>query len=200
MQFSTDRCRRADRHPRGLRPRPACAPPQPAGLDPRHLRFRATSTMRLARLEQVTALQPFDDPPAPRPAAKFRRQRQKGVDPALLIIERETAACYALFAAPANGRRRAAPARRQRRYDPPPARSTPSSPPHPSSPPPDREANCPPGVPRPEPDAHTARAPPSARRAAEPAHEHTHPLLSAGAAPVWAGGWLEKTLDRRPLR
>ena len=34
-------------------------------------------------------------------AEQNRRQRQKGVDPALLIIERETAACYALAAAPA---------------------------------------------------------------------------------------------------
>ena len=68
-------------------------PPQPAGPDPGH--------------RHPPRLRPEDRRPGPgdavsreRPAAQAeqnRLQRQKGVDPALAIIERETAACYALL-------------------------------------------------------------------------------------------------------
>jgi glutamyl-tRNA reductase len=49
---------------------------------------------RIGALDQVT-LYHVDDLRAQ--AEQNRRQRQKGIDPALLIIERETSACYALL-------------------------------------------------------------------------------------------------------
>ncbi len=48
------------------------------------------------------------------------RRRRKGIDPALTLIERETAACYAALRHQRLRQRGAPPARRQRRRDPPP--------------------------------------------------------------------------------
>ena len=110
-------------------------------------------------------------------AEQNRQARQKGVDPALAIIERETAACLRRAAAPAARRRRAPPARRPRRRDPPARARRASSPPCPDLTDADREAI-----------AHASRLqnqflhhPRAALRsaAADPPHEHPHPLLTA---------------------
>ncbi len=98
-------------------------------------------------------------------AEQNRRQRQKGVDPALLIIERETAACYALLRHPAGTAGRAcSPSSADSSATRSAAmRSTPSLPHIPSSPPPTarRSPTC---FLASRTRCSTARAPPSARR------------------------------------
>ena len=132
-------------------------------------------------------------------AEQNRRQRQKGVDPALMIIERETAACYALL----RHQRTAGAVLRQlgdsadsiRHRELDAFFAT-----RPDLSPADREAI-----------AHMVyrvqnqmlHHPRTALRsaAAEPAHEHTHPLLERRAASVRPGGWVAASRpDQNPLR
>ena len=130
-------------------------------------------------------------------AEQNRRQRQKGVDPALVIIERETAACYALLRHQQAAGAVLQPARRPRRRDPPreldalfdacPASATPTARRSPTWPP--RPEPVPPPPPR-RPALGRRRAGP---RAPPPAPQRRPP-------PVRPGGRVGNPPEAAPLR
>ena len=130
---------------------------------------------RIGDLEQVM-LYNVDDLRAQ--AEQNRQRRQKGVDPALAIIERETEALPGQPPAPDPRRRRAPPARRLRRRRPAPRVQRPCSPASPTSPRPSATTS-----PTPSRGSRTSSSttpePPSGPPPPPKPTEHPHPLLHA---------------------